>query len=63
MRLSVVCLLACVSAHPALAQRSASGDTSAAVRFERLDLPTPTTIRTGSGEPGRGYWQQRADYV
>jgi hypothetical protein len=63
VRLRVICLLACVSAHPALAQRSASGDTAAAVRFERLALPTPTTIRTGSGEPGRGYWQQRADYV
>ncbi|MEZ4411897.1 MAG: M1 family metallopeptidase [Gemmatimonadales bacterium] len=31
--------------------------------FRRLDLPTPTTIRTGSGMPGRNYWQQRADYV
>ena len=31
--------------------------------FRRLDLPTPTTIRTGSGTPGRNYWQQRADYV
>jgi hypothetical protein len=31
--------------------------------FRRLELPTPGTIRTGSGEPGRDYWQQRADYV
>lgn len=31
--------------------------------FRRLDLPTATTIRTGSGMPGRNYWQQRADYV
>src|SRR5262249_10649028 len=23
----------------------------------------PNAIRTGSGEPGPGYWQQRADYV
>ena len=31
--------------------------------FRRLDWPTPNAIRTGSGAPGRGYWQQRADYV
>ncbi len=35
-------------------------DTSA---FRRLELPTPNLIRTGSGAPGRAYWQQRADYV
>jgi hypothetical protein len=34
-------------------------------KFEQLDalLPTPNTYRTGSGAPGAGYWQQRADYV
>ena len=31
--------------------------------FHRLELPTPNTVRTGSGAPGSGYWQQRADYV
>jgi hypothetical protein len=31
--------------------------------FRRLELPTATLIRTGSGEPGPEYWQQRADYV
>src|SRR3989442_7435232 len=35
------------------------GDTSP---FRRLALPTPTLIREGSGRPGPGYWQQRADY-
>ena len=30
--------------------------------FEPYDLPTPNTIRTGSGRPGPDYWQQRADY-
>jgi hypothetical protein len=35
-------------------------DTSA---FRRLDLPTPTTLRTGSGAPGPDYWQQRVDYA
>jgi hypothetical protein len=31
--------------------------------FRRLDLPAANTIRTGSGTPGRDYWQQRVDYV
>ena len=31
--------------------------------FEPFDLPTPTTLRTGSGRPGPDYWQQRADYA
>ena len=31
--------------------------------FRRLELPAPNAVRTGSGEPGPGYWQQRADYV
>ncbi len=31
--------------------------------FRRLDLPAPNTIRTGSGSPGRDYWQQRVDYL
>ena len=31
--------------------------------FEPFALPTPTTIRTGSGRPGPDYWQQQADYA
>ncbi|HEV8176258.1 MAG TPA: M1 family metallopeptidase [Gemmatimonadales bacterium] len=31
--------------------------------FRRLDLPTPNTIRTGTGAAGSDYWQQRVDYV
>jgi len=31
--------------------------------FRRLDLPTPTLIRTGAGTPGPAYWQQRVDYT
>ncbi len=31
--------------------------------FRRIELPTPNTIRTASGAPGAGYWQQRVDYV
>jgi hypothetical protein len=31
--------------------------------FRRLELPTPTRIRTAAGAPGPEYWQQRVDYV
>lgn len=33
-------------------------------KFEQMDnmLPTPNQYRTGSGEPGPSYWQQKADY-
>ncbi|HEU4853417.1 MAG TPA: M1 family metallopeptidase [Telluria sp.] len=33
-------------------------------KFRQLDelLPTPTEVRSASGAPGHGYWQQRADY-
>jgi hypothetical protein len=30
--------------------------------FRALPLPAPNQYRTGSGRPGSGYWQQRADY-
>jgi hypothetical protein len=30
--------------------------------FRSLSLPAPNEYRTGSGRPGRGYWQQRVDY-
>jgi len=36
------------------------GDTSP---FRRLELPTPSLVREGSGRPGPRYWQQRADYA
>jgi len=35
---------------------------SAASPFRTLLLPAPNQVRTGSGRPGRGYWQQRVDY-
>ena len=33
-------------------------------KFRQLEeiLPTPNDERAASGAPGRGYWQQRADY-
>src|SRR5690349_19961127 len=30
--------------------------------FRALALPAPNTVRTGSGRPGPGYWQQQVDY-
>ena len=31
--------------------------------FRPLALPAPTPVRSAVGMPGRGYWQQRADYT
>lgn len=31
--------------------------------FRALPLPAPTAVRSAAGAPGRGYWQQRADYT
>src|SRR4026208_1770346 len=31
--------------------------------FRALPLPAPSAVRSASGAPGRGYWQQRADYT
>ena len=55
--------LAVVAALLALAGpiRAQSPD-SAASPFRQLALPAPNDVRTGSGRPGRGYWQQRVDY-
>jgi hypothetical protein len=58
-------LLLLLTATGASAQSAAPAPASGSpeARFRRLDLPTPNAVRTGSGEPGPGYWQQRADYV
>ncbi|HYC32107.1 MAG TPA: hypothetical protein VEB59_07425, partial [Gemmatimonadales bacterium] len=49
----------------ALAGQTASAAAGApdTTAFRRLELPAPSTIRTGSGTPGPDYWQQRADYT
>jgi hypothetical protein len=62
MRLIVRFLPLLFAASLAAQQPPAAGapDTSA---FRRLDLPTPNSIRTGSGMPGPDYWQQRVDYM
>ena len=31
--------------------------------FKSLPLPSPTSIRTGSGAPGNLYWQQQVDHT
>jgi hypothetical protein len=64
-------LLLLVSASPLTAQQPAGGqrpdDSTRSLGdvspFRRLDLPTPSTVRTGTGAPGPDYWQQRVDYV
>ena len=56
-------LLASIStlvAGPVRAQSAASVADSSP--FRALELPAPNVYRTGSGRPGRRYWQQRADY-
>jgi hypothetical protein len=42
--------------------RAQTADSVAASRFRPLALPAPSDVRTGAGRPGKGYWQQRADY-
>ncbi len=64
-------LLICLSAAPLVAQQPVGGqspdDSTRSLGdvspFRRLDLPTPNTIRTGTGAPGKDYWQQRVDYI
>jgi hypothetical protein len=48
----------------AAAQSHSGGDTlpTPPSVFRALSLPAPNEYRTGSGRPGRAYWQQRADY-
>ncbi|MAY75250.1 MAG: peptidase [Phycisphaerae bacterium] len=43
------------------ADRRGAGASSESL-FSALMLPAPTNERLGSGAPGPGYWQQRADY-
>ena len=41
--------------------RRTTGDSTVDI-FARLDLPTGTEMRLGSGAPGPDWWQQRCDY-
>jgi len=64
VRLIFACLLLSLLVTP-LAAQSGPNPTGSTVdsRFDRLHLPSPSAVRGGSGAPGPGYWQQRADYV
>ncbi|TRX62573.1 M1 family metallopeptidase [Fulvivirga sp. M361] len=59
MKKNILILIASFAAYVAIAQ-----ETQWQGKFEQLgtDLPTPNEYRTGSGAPGRAYWQQKADY-
>ena len=67
MRPAILLIALAAAAAPVRAQGPVPAPAPAPRRddspFRRLDLPTPNTIRTGSGAPGRDYWQQRADYA
>ncbi len=58
-------LIACCVLPPTAALAQTDNVTPApesASPFRPLSLPAPSQYRTGSGRPGRGYWQQRVDY-
>ena len=46
----------------AIGQGAAAAAVADTSPFRALDLPTPNAYRSGSGRPGRSYWQQRVDY-
>ncbi len=52
----VLFLLTVAVAQPLVAQVADSSP------FRPLPLPAPSSVRTGAGRPGVGYWQQRVDY-
>ena len=56
-------LLPILFASTLAAQQSTAAGAPDTTAFRRLELPTPNAMRTGSGAPGPGYWQQRVDYV
>src|SRR5882724_12291641 len=57
------CLPVSLLVAPLAAQSGQNPTGSPDSRFDRLQLPSPNAVRSGSGAPGPGYWQQRADYV
>ena len=65
MRLIPLLLLCIALSTQPISAQATPGDTTVNPErtFRRLDLPTPSALRTASGEAGPGYWQQRADYV
>ncbi|MFQ5533851.1 MAG: M1 family metallopeptidase [Sphingomonadales bacterium] len=65
LRIVAVCLGAVVLSFQAFGQGVDQTKGNFQDKFRQLEevLPTPNIYRTGSGAPGHGYWQQRADYV
>jgi hypothetical protein len=58
MRRSLALLLCATTAAAPLAAQVADSSP-----FRRLILPTPNGYRSAGGQPGRQYWQNRADYT
>ena len=54
---------AATSATPRLSSAPRSTADDPLARIDRMDWPGPNDIRSASGAPGPGYWQQRADYT
>ncbi|MDE3172123.1 MAG: M1 family metallopeptidase [Gemmatimonadota bacterium] len=50
-------------ARPLRAQSAAELAVADSSPFRPLVLPTPTRVRTASGRPGPGYWQQKVGYT
>jgi hypothetical protein len=57
---AALCMSGAAHAQQPVPVRAGIPDTSP---FRPLELPPPNEYRTGSGLPGPGYWQQRADYT
>ncbi len=62
MRALLTTLAGIVLAVPLVAQTPGTVPTTNQAFFGPLDLPAANDLRTGAGEPGPGYWQNRADY-
>ena len=56
------CLLLAAALPGALAAQARDTMSAPPSVFRPLSLPAPNRQRSGSGRPGPGYWQQRADY-
>jgi hypothetical protein len=60
---AMLTLVAILVGAPLAAQTTGQPPQTNEDMFRELDLGAPNAIRTGGGEPGPGYWQNRADYT
>lgn len=60
--LALSCAAVAVTPATARAQSAAELAVADSSPFRPLTLPTPNAVRTASGRPGAGYWQQKVDY-